>query len=548
MTIRKRISPSLYNIQDLGASNDKFERAYIQNVFADQLEGPALIVDNLTVKNIINGNQTPTIFNIISAQAHKFDADKTITLQGAISGNITTDFENNQLTIDTFINLQTLTSSIGQVLQQDLVNLQKYNNLITNLGFQQLQNTGSNLVLNLANASNNTLGKYIYDLNSSISSLEDYIDTNFISITQKGSENGVAELDGNGKILLSQIPSINISNTYTVATINERDELQVESGDIAIVTDSNQAYMWNGINWVAIASGQGLQLNLQNNQIPFTTDGSTLSGSNALQFKNYSGTGLTDKTLVVDGDPNFNTTIKTAISAAATYNGTYSGLTIQNKSNSTSASTNIYLKNEGNSEVADYAVLGLEGKLYNSGSDYMSEKAKSLYLGNSNGDITIMPNFLADTDGGSVHLTYENGAKAISITNSGGLSVQTTFDINTQQYVTQTGNSGDVLVSGGSNSNINWVSKNTLLNDVNWIVESFNFNNVLTENGSQYFLTSQSIKKLSNIPQLKVVLNGLELNSTEYSVPVLPANRVNIVLTEGSIENGDIVKIWYIKQ
>jgi hypothetical protein len=544
MTIRRRVTPSMYNIQDLGASNDKFENIYVQNIFADNIEVSDQLVDGLTintltVNQLIDGNATPTIFDIISNKAHKFDTDKNIVLQGAISGDITTNFEDNQIVIDTFINLQTLGSSIGQVLNQDLINLTRYNTLITNLGFQQLQNVDDSLVLNLANSANNTLGKTIYNNQQSILNKVDIIDV--------GVAGGVASLDESGKIPESQLPAIAVTDTYVVSDNTERDALDVQQGDFVIVTGDNKTYVWSGSSWVEVKTGVNANLNLSANQILYTTTGQDFAGSSAFAFKNYSGTGLSDKTLVIGGDPNYNTTVKTSIVTADSYNGTYSGLTMQNKSTGSSASVNLYLKNEGNSEVSDYSVLGLGGKSYNSGSDYLSEKAKTLYLGNSNGDVTIMPNFLADVDGGSVHLTYENGVKAISVTNSGALSTQTTFDINTQEYQYQTGNEGDILVSGGANVNVSWLSKDTLLNQINWLHETFTFSNIQLENGSQYITVTNSIKKLNNVPQVKILLNGIELNDSEYSVAVLPANRINFNLVEGVIENGDIIKVWYIK-
>lgn len=544
MTIRKRMTPSMYNIQDLGAPNDKFENIYTQNIFADSIEVNDQIVDGLTVNSltinqIIDGNQNPTIFDIISNKAHKFDLSKNIVLQGAISGNVTTDFEENQIVIDTFINLQTLTASMGQVLNEDLITLSKYNNLITNLGFQQLQNSNSILTLNLQNSLNNTLGKVIYDNQQGL--------LNKINTAAIGSPNGVASLDALGKIPESQIPAIAITDTFTVTDNTERDALQnIQRGDFVIVTNDNKSYVWSGTAWIEIKSGIA-DLNLTANQVVYTANGQNLTGDDAFVFKNYSGTGLSDKTLVIGSDPNYSTTVKTSIVTADSYNGTYSGLTMQNKSSGTSASVNLYLKNEGNSEISDYSVLGLGGKVYNSGSNYLSEKAKTLYLGNSNGDITIMPNFLADAGGGSTHLTYENGVKAISITNSGALSTQTTFDTNSQEYQYQTGNNGDILISGGSNSNISWISKDTLLNEINWVSQQFSFSDIQSENGSQYILVSDSIKKLNNTPQLKILLNGIELSDTEYSVPILPANRINLNLTEGIVENGDIIKVWYIK-
>lgn len=58
----------------------------------------------------------------------------------------------------------------------------------------------------------------------------------------------------NGKIPADQIPSIATTEVYSVATIQQRDALQVERGDICIVTGENKSYIYNGNGWVYLAS------------------------------------------------------------------------------------------------------------------------------------------------------------------------------------------------------------------------------------------------------------------------------------------------------
>ena len=64
----------------------------------------------------------------------------------------------------------------------------------------------------------------------------------------------------------------------------------------------------------------------------------------------------------------------------------------------------------------------------------MSEKAKGLYIGNSDGDITLIPNFLLSGNTGVINLTYENGVKAVSIVNDGSISLGTTINPSTATY------------------------------------------------------------------------------------------------------------------
>jgi hypothetical protein len=57
-------------------------------------------------------------------------------------------------------------------------------------------------------------------------------------IASKGQIDGIASLDGLGKIPASQIPSIAITNVFVVNDIAERDALTVEEGDVAVVLDA----------------------------------------------------------------------------------------------------------------------------------------------------------------------------------------------------------------------------------------------------------------------------------------------------------------------
>jgi len=93
---------------------------------------------------------------------------------------------------------------------------------------------------------------------------------NKIDLSQKAAVNGVASLDGNGKIPTSQIPSISFSSGYVVT--NETAMLALSNaviGSIAIRTDNSKNYVLSGLpastlgNWlellmpVSIASVNG---------------------------------------------------------------------------------------------------------------------------------------------------------------------------------------------------------------------------------------------------------------------------------------------------
>ena len=63
----------------------------------------------------------------------------------------------------------------------------------------------------------------------------------FQALSQKGQASGYCGLDSNSKIPVSNIPSIAITDVYTVQTIVERDALSVQTGDVAIVTNDDES-------------------------------------------------------------------------------------------------------------------------------------------------------------------------------------------------------------------------------------------------------------------------------------------------------------------
>ena len=164
----------------------------------------------------------------------------------------------------------------------------------------------------------------------------------------------------------------------------------------------------------------------------------------------------------VGGPLSFTPTVPTGIVVAKDDIGSLAGITIQNNSVGVSASANIYISDSNASETDNYAVFGRNNTSYNSGSDYLSEQSKNLYIGNARGSITIMPDFLSTGGNAGTHITYNNGISALSVMSSGAVSLGTTFNISTQEYVYNPGTSGYVLTSAGYNAPAQWtLSTNT---------------------------------------------------------------------------------------
>ena len=69
--------------------------------------------------------------------------------------------------------------------------------------------------------------------------LEHNHDEDYILRDDKGVAGGVAPLNAEGKISSTYLPSFDINETYVVADIDERDQLDASNGDVAIVEDAS---------------------------------------------------------------------------------------------------------------------------------------------------------------------------------------------------------------------------------------------------------------------------------------------------------------------
>lgn len=79
---------------------------------------------------------------------------------------------------------------------------------------------------------------------------------NKIDLSQKGAVNGVAELDVNGKVPSSQLPSY-VDDVLEYSTLSSFPATG-ETGKIYIALDTNLSYRWSGSTYVTIASDLAL--------------------------------------------------------------------------------------------------------------------------------------------------------------------------------------------------------------------------------------------------------------------------------------------------
>jgi hypothetical protein len=76
-------------------------------------------------------------------------------------------------------------------------------------------------------------------------------------VENKGTADGYAPLGSDGKLPNEFLPDLAITQTFVVADIEARDALEVEEGDVAIVTSTGQAFIFaadgEGGEWVLLA-------------------------------------------------------------------------------------------------------------------------------------------------------------------------------------------------------------------------------------------------------------------------------------------------------
>ncbi|NBT59159.1 hypothetical protein EBT16_10285, partial [bacterium] len=85
-----------------------------------------------------------------------------------------------------------------------------------------------------------------------------------LNTSLKGVANGLAELDGSGRIPSAQLPAIALTDVHVVANNAARDALSVEEGDVAIVSGDGKSYIYDGSAWQELsAAGYVLSVNGQ---------------------------------------------------------------------------------------------------------------------------------------------------------------------------------------------------------------------------------------------------------------------------------------------
>lgn len=210
--------------------------------------------DKTKLNGIASGAEVnQNAFSNVAIGASTISADSktdTLTLVGGANITLTPDATNDKITI-----LLDDTVDTGEVIATDI----QAGNLIVNGTSRFLNTINGDISGNAATATSATSAtKATQDGNGAV------ISTTYLKVAQKGVANGLAELDANGVVVSSQLPSFvddviegyyynnkfYKESTHTTQITGETGKIYVnlESG-----TDQNKTYRWSGSAFVVIS-------------------------------------------------------------------------------------------------------------------------------------------------------------------------------------------------------------------------------------------------------------------------------------------------------
>ena len=131
----------------------------------------------------------------------------------------------------------------------------------------------------------------------------DGLNTAFEQVSQKGQPDGYVPLGSGGKIASQYIPAIGLTEVYVVADEAERDALEVQEGDFAVVTGTGATYVYSGTEWIVAATSPAVSsVNGQIGTVVLDT-GHVSEGSNLYYTDARVATYLSSNGFLHAGDP-----------------------------------------------------------------------------------------------------------------------------------------------------------------------------------------------------------------------------------------------------
>ena len=222
---------------------------------------------------------------------------------------------------------------------------------------------------------------------------------NAIDIVEKGAADGVATLDGNSKLTLSQLPDVAQVTVHAVADQTARLALSVEVGDIAIQADNGQTYVLSAT--------------------PASTNGNWTPIIVADPFPSHNTDDLTE------GSTNKYFTNERAQDAVGLNVGT--GLSYDDPSGVISVTANTYdaygsastVAGDLSTHISDTSTHGVSGDIVGtSDSQTLTNKTISLTSNTLSGTLTEFNNVLSDDDFAGLTTSQTLTNKTINLTSN----------------------------------------------------------------------------------------------------------------------------------
>jgi len=365
-------------------------------------------------------------------------------------------------------------------------------------------------------------------------------DTIFVQKSSLNVPNGVATLDGSGKIPTSQLPTLSVTSSYVVNSEVEMLALVVQEGDIAIRTDINSNFIANGGN-SSILSGWNKLSSTPNAPV---FDVNTKTGNVILGTQDILDS--TDKRYVKDIDITHLNSLTTDL---ASKEPAFSKNTAFNQAFDDVSTSNYLAGTSGNVSRADHThVAGNQSILDNATASYTTQEQTKLGLIQNNAQVNVQSDWNS-TSGDSQILNKPTNVTTIvdGFMSSTDKTKLDNIKNNANNYilpVSDTGVLGGVL--DGTDISIDPSGNVSVVDD------SHNHSiSTITDIGSASVANSTNSNKLNNLLPTQFLRSdaddtGTNLTLTSLLLPTINATStltVNVNLNPAlSIDNTQKVK------
>jgi hypothetical protein len=228
------------------------------SIISKQINSELLETDTISEKTLDKG---VTVSGVVLQNSHINSTQVNSTLVNSTQVNSTqvnsTLIETDTIsekTLDEGVKVDSMLQVTGDIVGQEIKGSNIVTPLMTGIGASPISIMNPmNMNLNLITNVSDPVG------------LQDVVTMNYIEIT-KDQPLGLVSLLSTGKINTNQIPSLAISDIYSVADEAERSALtNIQSGDVCIVASPPNNYIWVGNpsidpspgNWVVLAAPSG---------------------------------------------------------------------------------------------------------------------------------------------------------------------------------------------------------------------------------------------------------------------------------------------------